>query len=70
MAGNNFTNQWNNQALQAKRLENVLGWDYPSQTQQIIAQHRLRPHPLPPRTLIRLKIDLNQQSTKLPPPIL
>jgi Leucine-rich repeat (LRR) protein len=37
MAGNNFTNQWNNQALQAKRLENVLGWDYPSQTQQIIA---------------------------------
>jgi hypothetical protein len=37
MAGNNFTNQWNNQALQAKRVKNVLGWDYPSQTQQIIA---------------------------------
>lgn len=37
MAGNNFTNQWNNQALQAKKLENVLGWDYYTQTQQIIA---------------------------------
>lgn len=37
MAGNNFTNQWNNQALQAKRLENVFGWDYNTQTQNIIA---------------------------------
>lgn len=37
MAGNNFTNQWNNQALQAKRLENVVGYDYNTQTRNIIA---------------------------------